>query len=557
MLKIPYGISDYKVLKEENYYYVDKTMYLENLENSGKTLVFLRPRRFGKTLFTSMMYYYYDINSKDKFDTLFKDTYVYDNPTKNKNNYYILKLDFSGMNASNDEELEYIFTKKVIDSIRRFNIDYNVNIKTEYDKCYAPGVLSDFIEDFRELRLENKLYIIIDEYDNFTNSILKGSGDTFKKALGNEGFIKSFYARIKEYSGQGIIDRVFITGVCSITLDSMTSGFNISQNITNDKKFNSMMGLTYNEVNELLNDIENKENIFEILKDNYDGYLFSEDSNDKIFNSTLVMYFLKYYYENNEIPRNLLDSNIISNYEQLGNIIKLQDNYFYKDIIDKILKEKEILGELKVNFSLDLKLNKDDIISMLYYFGYLTIKERNIYTNSLIFKVPNNIINIVYNDYFISMLNEINIILDDNSMNDSIKEMVENGKIDKISNYVSEILKLSDNRIFMKFDEKYVQNIYFTLLCKNNLFKVYNEYPCSNGYIDLMLIKNNERCKCNIMIELKYIKKRDYSKNYFNKIKNEGIEQLNSYSKDERIDENTKKYLVIFVGNKIKFLEEI
>jgi len=558
MKKMPYGISDYELLKTEDYYYVDKTMYLHALEDIGRVLTYLRPRRFGKTLFASMMYYYYDINSKDKFDKLFKDTYVYDNPTKNKNNYYVLRLDFSGLNSARKDDIRKEFAKKIIDGIKKFNYNYELNAKVEYEELIPTDVLSDFISYFRDCRLEHKLYIIIDEYDNFTNSILEDNADNFKEIVGKNGFIKDFYARIKEYCTNDVIDRVFITGVCSITLDSMTSGFNITTNITTDHRFNSMLGLTEKEVKELLKEVpKNKqEEIYSVLKNNYDGYLFNRINKESVFNSTLVMYFIKYYYENKEYPEELLDNNIISNYEQLGNIIKLQNNNYYKEVIDSILKTKEISGKLTVNFSLDTKLKKNDIISLLYYFGYLTINKEDM-SGDLVFRVPNNVMNDVYNEYFLSLLSDINIEIEDKLLREAVNEMIQFGSIDKLTNYVTEILKKSDNRMFMKFDEKYIQATYFALLQQYKKFKIYNEYACSNGYIDLMLFKNSEICKNNIMLEFKYIKQRDYSKSLFNKIKEEGTNQLKEYAKDERIDDSTRKYLLIYVGSKLKLLEEI
>jgi len=529
-------------------------MYLEKLEEVAKPLTFLRPRRFGKTLFTSMMFYYYDINSKDKFDALFKDTYIYNSPTENKNNYYVLRLDFSGM-SGDEKALNEQFKNKVIVSIKEFIARYNFKIVVNEEKDINI-IMLEFLSEFKKLELKNKLYIIIDEYDNFTNSILESDTSKFKKFLGNDGYLKAFYAVIKEYSGLGVVDRIFITGVCSITLDSMTSGFNISTNITNDFRFNNMLGFTYDEVKEMLKDIpkEKSEEIFEILKANYDGYLFNSDCNDRIFNSTLVLRFINYYYETGKYPKELVDPNITPNYKQIGNIIKIQNNNYYTEIIDTILKQKEISSVLKSNFSLDLELNRDDIISLLYYFGYLTIKEGSIYTNSLVFSVPNNIINEVYNDYLLSLLN---IKIDNNEIDEITKELVETSKIDRLTNYVQEILELTDNRTFMKLDEKYIQSIYFALLCKNKMFRTYNEYPCSNGYIDLMLFKNHEMCKHDIMIKLKYIKKKDYNKGLFKRIKEEGKNQLLSYSEYERLSNDTKTYLVIFVGNKVKLLEEI
>jgi len=530
-------------------------MYLEKLEEVAKPLTFLRPRRFGKILFTSMMFYYYDLSSKDKFDNLFKDTYIYNNPTENKNNYYVLRLDFSGMSSDEKTSLSDKFNKCLEMGIKSFLNRYNFEYEVKMDLLPAE-LMKDFLLFFELQNTKEKMYIIVDEYDNFTNSLLEGNADIFKEILGKDGFIKSFYASIKQFTNNSIVDRIFITGVCSITLDSMTSGFNISTNITNDFRFNNMLGFTYDEVKELISEVEKdkQEEIFEILKANYDGYLFNSDCNDRIFNSTLVLRFINYYFETGKYPKELVDPNITPNYKQIGNIIKIQNNNYYTEIIDTILKQKEISSVLKSNFSLDLELNRDDIISLLYYFGYLTIKEGSIYTNSLVFSVPNNIINEVYNDYLLSLLN---IKIDNNEIDEITKELVETSKIDRLTNYVQEILELTDNRTFMKLDEKYIQSIYFALLCKNKMFRTYNEYPCSNGYIDLMLFKNHEMCKHDIMIELKYIKKKDYNKGLFKRIKEEGKNQLLSYSEYERLSNDTKKYLVIFVGNKVKLLEEI
>jgi len=564
MLKIPYGISDYKKIKDGNYYYVDKTMYLEKLEEIGEVLFYLRPGRFGKTLFTSMLYYYYDVNSKEEFKTLFKDTYVYNNPTKNKNNYYILKLDFSNITSSDKskEDLEKEFLRKISDGIKKFNTDYGVSANSDYYNITPNGLLLEFLSYFRSLKLDKKLYILIDEYDNFTNAILEGDGDRFKGIVGNEGFVKSFYAVIKEYCGLGIVDRVFITGICPITLDSMITGFNIAKDISGDIRFNSMIGLTHEEVKKLIQDIDSskQEEIFDLMIKNYDGYLFSEECDNRVFNATLVMYFLNNYYDFNKVPKKLLDSNIAFNYGKVENLLKLQDNKYYYEILDTILKTETITGELKVKFNLNDDFSRDDIVSLLYYFGYLTIDKKEIYDNSIIFKIPNRVMNEIYYNYFEKILKDINIIIDDSIIRESIKEMAEYGTIKILTDYVSEILKKSDNRIFMKFDEKYIQTIYFTLLISNRLFNTYNEYQTSNGYIDLMLFKNSELCNYDIMIELKYLKVKEYKRNrkLLDVKKEEATKQLEEYSMDDRINKNTlKRYVVIFVGSTLKILEEV
>ena len=294
MKKIPYGYTDYKELILDNCFYIDKTMYLEKLESlSNKKVVYLKPRRFGKTLFTSMMGYYYDINSENEFDSLFKDTYIYNHPTKNKNNYYVLKLDFSGMdiNVNDIESINNVFKSVLYEGINDFLGKYNIEYLVD-KSLTASSLLGDFLIYIKSLKLEHKLYLIIDEYDNFTNSILGNNLELFKGILGDSGFVKAFYATIKESCGT-IIDRVFITGVCSISLDAMTSGFNIATKITTDEMFNSMTALTHEEVKDLIHkvDSKNEEKIYSEMVDNYDGYKFNAKC-ETVFNPTLTMYYL-------------------------------------------------------------------------------------------------------------------------------------------------------------------------------------------------------------------------------------------------------------------------
>ena len=563
MKKIPYGICNYRKLQEEGYVYVDKTAYLEKLENVGSTLVYLRPGRFGKTLFTSMMYYYYDIKSKSLFDTLFKNTYVYKHPTEKKNSYYILKLDFSNIETydKNESALDNEFTDKIRDGITYFNDYYKVDFKI--DKSLSANMLMrKFILYFNSLMLEEKLYIIIDEYDNFTNAILEGEGTKFKNLVGNEGIVKNFYSTIKEYVGLGIVDRVFMTGICPITLDSMTTGFNIAKDISRDIDFTTMIGLTHEEVKSLLNEVEEEkqEEMYQLMISNYDGYLFNKDQEEKSFNATLVMYFLDYYYRLNKIPDSLIDINIAFNYGKVENLIKLYQNNYYQDILNDLFTTDTVTGILKEKFNLEYDFTRDDVISLLYYFGYLTIGKENIFDNSIQFKIPNQVMKETYNHYFVKILSDMKITFDFNYLRECYKELIVEGKINKITNYIKEILFKVDNRDFIQFDEKYIKLMYFTLLCGNKNFNTYTEYPTNHGYIDVMLFKNGNYSKYDIMIELKYIKKSDYRKNkkLLQIKKEEAKKQINNYVKDERIPkENLKKYIVIFIGEKVEVIEEL
>ena len=554
MKKIPYGIMNFKILIEENYYYVDKTMYLEKLEKMPDALINLRPGRFGKSLFESMMFYYYDINSKDLYKKLFKETYVYQNPTKGKNNYYILKFDFSGINENKEnEELIESFKACVILGINDFIDRYN--IKYEYNKDIpADDMLKYFLNFIQGLKLEHKIYIIVDEYDNFTNAIFEGDINRFKSIMGNEGFIQAFYTTIKENMGT-IIGKLYATGICPITLNSINVGLNILNDISTYIEFNSMIGFTHNEVKDLIKEVvEEKdwEEIYNLMVSNYDGYFFNKDAKERVFTSTLIMYLLSYYVRCKEAPKELMDVNVAYGSGKIENILKLQNNNFYEEILDELLKTSEINGELQNDFNLELDISKNDLISLLYYFGYLTIGEDNF--GLIKFKVPNKVMKEAYNNYFIELLKIANIQIDSVKIRDIIEEIVMENKIEKLNKYVEEILKLSDNRIFMKFDEKYIEVIYFSLLMKNNYFDVYTEYPNKNGYIDVYLKSKNELMKKNIMIELKYIKKKDYSEKLLKEKIKEGKSQLENYSKDERIN-NVLRYLVVYIGNDLKVLD--
>ena len=543
MIKLPYGLSDYEEIITDNYFYVDKTMYLEKLEDVGKRIVYLRPRRFGKTLFTSMMSYYYDVNSKDKFDNLFKNTYIYDNPTVNKNNYYVLKFDFSGMSirSNDDDSVAFAFMEKIYSGIDKFLIHYN--LEYEYDRNLFPAeFLGRFLNFFSSLKLDKKLYIIIDEYDNFTNTILSRNTDLFKFILGDDGFIKAFYALIKENTGT-IIDRVFITGVCSVSLDAMTSGFNIATNITNDPWFNAMTALTHEEVKNLIKEIDsdNQDKIFNEMLVNYDGYKFNGHTQELVFNTTLVMYYLNYYLRFKKSPDELLDSNIISSYEQIKNIISLGD---YKAILTDIYDNRIVTSQLKQNFDAKLEFNREEIISLLYYFGYLTIKDSSS-SRTYNFAIPNKVMEQVYGDYYLSILSDYNINISKAEIDNILLSIRNEGKIDKLCSYISNLLKQADNRIYINLLEKDLQLMIYALLFSSNAIDVELEQRSMDNYIDIMIFKN-EYCKYNIMIELKYLKKKE--SNRYDEVYNKAMEQITKYSEDYAKD-NLKKYIVIFTGS--------
>lgn len=398
MKKLPYGISNYEELVEDNYYYVDKTPYIEKLESlAEKRIMFLRPRKFGKTLFTSMLENYYDIKKKDKFEKLYRETYIGINPTKLKNSYHILRFNFSGIDTSNEETTIKGFKNSTIESIKSFigkyEIDFYINQEQE-----AEDILNSLLTAFLLQKPEEKIYVIIDEYDHFANELLSFQTEKFKELVSKNGKVRKWYEILKKGT-ETIVDRIFITGVAPITLDSLTSGFNISSDKTKDRSFNEMMGFTKEELIELMNKQEitkeEQENLLPIMKENYDGYKFSVEAKEKIYNSNMCLYFLNEYTKYREVPRQLIDMNIASDYSKLANMLKICQGEGRTDIIQKTVSGEGIISEIVGKFNPEIGFEEKELVSMLFYLGYLTITGEKLERPEL--NIPNKVMKGLHN----------------------------------------------------------------------------------------------------------------------------------------------------------------
>ena len=574
MRKIPYGEINYETVIKNNLLYIDKTNYIENLESDidYKKAFYLRPGRFGKSLFTSMLNYYYAIDTKEKFEEIFGNTYIGKHPTENRNKYYILKFDFSGMDVDSTTSLEFmreVYYKKVVSGIKDFANRYDIKIALQDCITPADAILTLFIE-FRKQKPEQKIYIIIDEYDNFTNGILKGDAGKFLDIVSGEGFVKAFYAIIKENIGLGTVERFFATGIAPITLDSMTTGFNIATDITRYPEFVAMIGLTKHEVKEAIKEVlpekteKEQEEIYNEMEQYYNGYRFSEKSEQRTFNTTLVMYYLKEYIKTGERPMKMLDNNIAANFEKLENLITIKNNPYSKEVLEALIQNNEITAPIIDKFNLKMDVTKDTILSMLFYFGYCTIKERKIGLN-VSFKIPNYVMSGIYNEYFMQLLSREGIKIDSTQMSEAIQQLALEGKIDKLCLLVQEYLSYLGNITWQRFDEKYVKSYMHAILFNSPVYSTYLEYNVKdNKYIDVAVFKvPSMGAKYQAIIEVKYIKKEE-ARNRKNKEKiiqekrDEALEQIQAYCQDKRLpQENMKKFIVIYVGQKLEVLEEV
>ena len=405
MKKLPKGISNYEDLVEQGYYYVDKTKYIEKLENlEDKTIMFLRPRKFGKTLFTSVLENYYDFQKVGKFEKLFGETYIGKNPTPNKNRYYILKFNFSGINTETEETTMQGFKTKAITSINEFIQKYGIDFYINENDT-AEGILYNLIKSFNVQRANEKIYVIIDEYDHFANELLSFNTENFKGLVSKNGKVRKWYEILKEGT-ESVIDRIFITGVAPITLDSLTSGFNISTDITRDQRFNEMSGFTQEELIKLMESQniskEEQEKLLPIMKENYDGYRFSLYGEKQMYNSNMSLYLLSNYVGLNRMPESLIDVNIASDYSKLSHMLNTCKGEEKKEIIEKTISGEGITSKITEKFNPEIGFGDQEMISMLFYLGYLTIVGEEFGYPKL--EIPNKIMKELYAEYFLESI---------------------------------------------------------------------------------------------------------------------------------------------------------
>ena len=557
--KLPYGISDYERIVKDNYYYVDKTKYIEKLEDLPQPYItFLRPRKFGKTLFTSTLENYYDIKKKDKFEQLYKETYIGKHPTPLKNSYHILRFNFSGIDTSTVDTTINGFKREVGSSIKlfvqKYGLDFYVNMEDE-----AENILDNLIKSFIVQKSNDKIYVIIDEYDHFANELLGFDTDQFKSLVSKNGKVRKWYEILKKGT-ETVIDRIFITGVAPITLDSLTSGFNIGTDITRDEEFNEMLGFTEAELVELMNaqkiSKEKEAEMLPIMKENYDGYKFSINGKEKIYNSTMCLYFLSNYTRLEKLPESLVDINIASDYSKIGKMLDLCKGEKRAEIIEKTVSGEGILSEITQKFNPAMEFTDMDLVSMLYYLGYLTIVKEELGMPEL--KVPNKVMREIYSDYFIKLIDdEAQMSIDNDEYTEILRQLALEGKIDKIVEILQKYLKNLSNRDYQRFDEKYVKLIFYCISMNLKLYTVKSELEVQRESPDILLVPRDRSKGYNsIMVEFKYLKKGEENK--LKEKQKEAKEQIFKYSNYNEIKDIEKlhRYTITAVNDKL-YVEKV
>jgi hypothetical protein len=517
MLKIPYAIADYGRLRREQFFYVDRTHFIESLELYGTSYVmFLRPRRFGKSLIISLLAHYYDVNQAANFQQLFGDLYIGKKPTPFANQYMILLFDFSGIETTDVTHVPEAFLKKIKDGIKWFINRYpDFCTQTEIDeilnKTTPTSVIIEFFDIFKKIK-RTPIYVLVDEYDQFTNELLSFHFPEFQDIVSKNGYVRKFYEVLKTEAGRGSIHRIFLTGIAPVTMDSMTSGFNITTDLTLHPLFHDMMGFTEAEVQDLLRKIDVSETELPLILDDlrkwYDGYRFDLDSPNHLYNPEMVLYFVNYYQTVRKYPKKMLTANVATDYQKIAQIFRIGNNEETSlAYLNTFLETGEIKSYLTDRFNIAIGFSLKEIWSMLFYTGMTTLK--SVFGNDYTFQMPNYVIKSLYYDYFVMLQLGMSYGTIQYEIRESIRELLSHGRIEAFAKWVGHALqKAHSNRDNIGYNEKHLKTLVVGLLFPYENYLIRSEYEVEKRFIDIFLERIPQvNIKHEILLELKYIKK--------------------------------------------------
>jgi len=560
MKKIIYGLSNFKQIRSEEYLYIDKTRFIEILENrSEKYTLFLRPRRFGKSLFLSTLWHYYDERFSNEFDNLFRETYIGKNPTPLKNSYRVLFLEFSGIEVERGIEViqeKFTFSLKIRFQHYLKEYGYEKEYIEKLENIKEPESLA---REFFEIVKNDKIYLIIDEYDQFANALLSYNMEDFLKIVGKGGFVRSFYEVLKTETMTGTLQKMFITGVTPITLDSLSSGFNIVDNISYHEEFNELAGFTEKEVRLSIKesiakkcDID-EDAIINQLEMLYDGYKFNLDADNDMYNSTMVNFFLlRFDTKRCKFPEQLLDPNVASDYGAIMRLFRIGNKEKNYKILDELITTGEIKGKLKDRFDLDKGFFEDDFITLIYSMGIITHK-RAMFGNK-VFCIPNYMMEVLYLNYFAVEIEKRNNIPIQDGATAMVRELAL-GDMKPFIEKLNDIVKILGNRDYAKFNEKHFQSIVLSLLSFAEFYYIQSEREFNNKYPDIVVTGRkpyDKEIEFNYLFELKWVNKNQP----FEIQKEKAIQEIEEYLELDSIKEIENLYAYAVIGSKdgVEFL---
>ena len=574
--RIPYGMMNFIDVREDDCYYVDKTHYIPLIENANKYFFYIRPRRFGKSLTISMLHHYYNILEADKFEKWYGDLYIGKHPTPERNSYLIIYLNFAVVNA----ELNSYRQSLDAHCNTEFNFFCDVyaqylpeGIKEEMNK--KKGAIEQLDYLYKEcIKTNQQIYLFIDEYDHFTNKILSEPSclEDYKSETHGTGYLRSFFDTVKAGT-DSTIKRCFVTGVSPVTMDDLTSGFNIGTNYSLSPEFNEMTGFNEEEVRAMLDYYattcqfhHSTDGLIEAMKPWYDNYCFAEQSygGTTMYNSNMVLYFVDNYIRNGGyMPRNMVEENIRVDYNKLRMLIR-KDKEFAHDAstIQTLVQQGYITGELKTGFPAETIAEPDNFISLLFYFGMLTISGTLEGETKL--TIPNQVVREQLYSYLLDTYNEADLRFDNWEKGKLASAMAYRGDWKAYFDYIAECLHRYSSQRDKQKGEAYVHGFTLAMTAQNRFYRPISEQENQEGYADIFMFPLLDIYKDMLhsyIIELKYAKGKD-SDEKVEQLRQEAITQANRYAASETVQKaigttTLHKIIVVYQGMKMVVCEEV
>ena len=574
--RIPYGMMNFIDVREDDCYYVDKTHYIPLIENANKYFFYIRPRRFGKSLTISMLHHYYNILEADKFEKWYGDLYIGKHPTPERNSYLIIYLNFAVVNA----ELKSYRQSLDAHCNTEFNFFCDIyaqylpeGIKEEMNKKKGAVEQLDYL--YKECTKTNQqIYLFIDEYDHFTNKILSEPSclEDYKSETHGTGYLRSFFDTVKAGT-YSTIKRCFVTGVSPVTMDDLTSGFNIGTNYSLSPEFNEMTGFNEEEVRAMLDYYattcefhHSTDELIEAMKPWYDNYCFAEQSygSTTMYNSNMVLYFVDNYIRNGGyMPRNMVEENIRVDYNKLRMLIR-KDKEFAHDAstIQTLVQQGYVTGELKTGFPAETVAEPDNFISLLFYFGMLTISGTLEGETKLI--IPNQVVREQLYSYLLDTYNEADLRFDNWEKGKLASAMAYRGDWKAYFDYIAECLHRYSSQRDKQKGEAYVHGFTLAMTAQNRFYRPISEQENQEGYADIFMLPLLDIYKDMLhsyIIELKYAKGKD-SNEKVEQLRQKAITQANRYAASETVQKaigttTLHKIIVVYQGMKMVVCEEV
>ncbi|RLA71420.1 MAG: hypothetical protein DRG30_08540 [Epsilonproteobacteria bacterium] len=546
--KLPYGLSDFKRVTMENYYYIDKTKFIKDIESDADFLFFLRPRRFGKSLTISMLEAYYDTYYAQQFDEIFAGTYITDNPTPLKSSFCVLRFDFSAVDIT---DYESSFRNNINMIIGLFVSKYKINLEVNFDNP---------IDNLRGLFIycnKNNLpiYILIDEYDNFVTKLLISDIEAYKNIVTSKNAIyKEFFTMLK-VGTSGAIKKMFFTGVSPLALYDVTSGSNIGKNISLEENFNDMVGVTKNELIDMVEFYslhDKKEQIVERCDEWYNSYRFHEDVEHTIYNSDMILYYFDSLVRKDKEPRDLIDVNVRTDYSKLKFLVytnnKLNGNF---DMLNRlILGESVTTTKIKDNFSAFELANEDNFKSFIYSLGFVTIEKYRIAIN---LKIPNQTLKKLLAEFIDYAYRDFeNYKINTDELNNKLLDLGYDRDL-SVFHYIGKVIESSTSLRDYIDGENFVKAYLLAYLNLNTFYELKSEVESNKGYIDILLDPISDEVPYGVIVELKYIKRSDFNDATLQKQIAQATKQLGQYDMGERY----LKIVLVFNGWEMVWCEEL